>query len=171
MQHTERERGVALVAVEEVLGVEEHPLALGNEPRNRVAHHRGSFFERRSKRLGHVVVPRLADDADHVGRRRGEVQQCGVVGGGAARPPGRTESNERRRLQLQLALGGPTEELVILRVGARPSTFDVRDAEVVELLGNPQLVVDGERQPLALAAVAERRVVDVDTCWYGGLRH
>jgi hypothetical protein len=35
-------------------------------------------------------------------------------------------------------------------------------AEVVELLGDAQLVVDGERDPLDLGAVAQRRVEDFD---------
>ena len=42
-------------------------------------------------------------------------------------------------------------------------------AEVVELLGDLQLVVDGEGQALLLAAVPQRRVVDVDGV--GHLRH
>ena len=33
---------------------------------------------------------------------------------------------------------------------------------MIELLGHPELVVDGERQPLLLAAVAQDGVEDVD---------
>ena len=65
-------------------------------------------------------------------------------------------------LQLELAGGGPAEELLVLGVGARPAALDVLDTEVVELLGDPQLVVDGERQALLLAAVPQGGVVDVD---------
>ena len=56
------------------------------------------------------------------------------------------------------------EHLVVLRVRARPAGFDEVDAEPVELLGDAQLVVDGERDALELRAVAQRRVVDLDSC-------
>ena len=78
-----------------------------------------------------------------------------------ARPPRRAEGHQRRRAELQLLLG-PGEELDVLRVGAGPAALDEGDAEVVELLGHPQLVVDRERQPLLLAAVAQDGVEDVD---------
>ena len=76
-------------------------------------------------------------------------------------PPGHAEGDELARLELQLLRGAP-EELVVLRVRAGPAGFDVVDAEPVELLGDPQLVVDRERDALELRAVAQRRVVDLD---------
>ena len=75
--------------------------------------------------------------------------------------PGRAEGHQRGRGQAQLGRG-PGEELLVLGVGAGPSALDEGHAEVVELLGHPQLVVDGERQPLLLRAVAQRGVEDVD---------
>ena len=51
------------------------------------------------------------------------------------------------------SLLGPLEELVVLGVGAGPPALDVADAEVVELLGDAELVVDRQRQPFLLAAV------------------
>ena len=103
VQHGEGELGVALVAVEEVLGVEEDALALADEPGDRVADHGDALVERRPQRLGHVVVPRLADDAHHVGAGAGQVLQRRVVVGVAAGPPRGAEGDERRGLQLQLA--------------------------------------------------------------------
>ena len=60
------------------------------------------------------------------------------------------------------SVGRAPEQLVVLRVGARPTGLDVVDAEVVELLGDPQLVLDGERDALELRPVPQRRVVDLD---------
>ena len=63
----------------------------------------------------------------------------------------------------QLQLGdGPGEELDVLGVGARPSAFDVVHAEVVELLGDAQLVLDRRRHALDLEAVAQGGVEDLD---------
>src|SRR5207248_942564 len=67
----------------------------------------------------------------------------------------------RAGLQLQLARYGPAEELDVLRVGTGPTTLDVVNPEMVELLGDSQLVVDGEGDALALAAVAQRGVEDL----------
>ena len=60
-----------------------------------------------------------------------------------------------------ISFGAP-EQLVVLGVGARPTRLDVVDAQPVELLGDPQLVLDGERDAFELRPVAQRRVVDLD---------
>ena len=78
-----------------------------------------------------------------------------------AGPARRAEGDQRRGVERELLLG-PGEELDVLGVGAGPAALDVGDAEMVELLGHAQLVVDRERQPLLLAAVAQDRVEDVD---------
>ena len=59
---------------------------------------------------------------------------------------------------LQLQLPGALEKLLVLGIRARPAAFDVVDAQLVQLLGNEQLVVHGERDGLALRAVPERGV-------------
>ena len=51
-----------------------------------------------------------------------------------------------------------SEELFVLRVGAGPASFYVCDTEMIELLGDAQLVVHGERKTLLLRAVSQRRV-------------
>ena len=75
-------------------------------------------------------------------------------------PPRRSERDERAGGQRQL-VAGPGEELDVLRVGARPAAFDVAHTEQVELLGDPQLVLDARRDALDLQAVAQRRVEDL----------
>src|SRR5262249_13431953 len=54
------------------------------------------------------------------------------------------------------------EEAQVLGVGSWPSPLDVVDAEGVEPLGDADLVLHGERDALALGAVAEGSVVDLD---------
>ena len=161
LEHPHGELGVAAVAVEEVLGVVEHLATVGVEERHRVGDHRHALVEGGAERLEHVVVPRLAHDA-HGRRARGEEVAERVVGVDLALDaPGRPERDQRRGVEVQLGRRAP-EELVVLRVGAGPARLDEVDAEPVELLGDAQLVVDGERDALELAAVAQRRVVDLD---------
>ena len=102
LQRPQRELGVGLVAVEEVLHVDEHPAALAGEELDGVGDHRLALVERRLQRLGDVVLRALGDDAH--GRRAGldEVAQRGVVVDLAPRPAGRPERDERARGQLQL---------------------------------------------------------------------
>ena len=64
-------------------------------------------------------------------------------------------------VELELGLGAG-EELDVLGVGAGPAALDELDAEVVELLGDAQLVVDGRRDTLDLEAVAQRGVEDLN---------
>ncbi len=160
-QDRQGEVRVAAVAVEEVLRIEEDPeVVLAQEPHG-VGHHGHGFVERRPQGLGNVPVPRLGHDA---GDRRPGVHQVGQDGVGLrlhTGPPGRAERHQRRRGQAQLLLG-PREELDVLGVRAGPAALDEGDTEVIELLGDAQLVVDGERQALLLAAVPQNGVEDVD---------
>ena len=161
LEHAQAELGVALVAVEEVLGVEEHDSALAAEEPHRVGDHGDALVECGLECLEDVVVPALADDAHGAGAGLEEVAE-GVVGVDLAElAPRRAEGHQRARVEAQL-VAGPPEELVVLGVGARPAALDVVDAQPVELLGDAQLVVDGEGDALQLAAVAEGGVEDLD---------
>ena len=86
-----------------------------------------------------------------------------VSSSSARTPARRVEPKATRvaRARVQL-LRGPGEELGVLRVGAGPAALDERHPEVVELLGHPELVVDGQGQALLLGAVAQGGVEDVD---------
>ena len=161
LERPQGELRVGLVAVEEVLHVDEHPTSLAGEVGDRVGDHRLALVERRLQRLRHVVVAALGDDAHR--RRAGldEVAQRGVVVDLAARAAGRAEGHQRARCQAQFG-GGAGEELDVLGVGARPPALDVLHAEEVELLGDAQLVLDGGRHPLDLQAVAQGGVEDLD---------
>src|SRR5437773_1926957 len=54
------------------------------------------------------------------------------------------------------------EKLLVAWVRTRPAALDVVDAEVVEPLGDAQLVLEREGDVLGLRPVAQRRVVDLD---------
>ena len=123
LEHPQRELGVALVAVEEVLGVEQHPQAVRRRgtrpsrppwPRPRRASVCSASVD--------VVVPRLADDADRRRARLDQVAQRRVVVDLALRPPGRAEGHERRRVELQLggAPAGRTRRPSGWRPASRP---------------------------------------------------
>ena len=137
--------------------------------RHRVGGHGDRFVERRAQRLGDVQVRRLRNDTDDLCAGLDEVAE-GLVGGclpaGTAR---RAERDECRGLEPEL-LGGPDEELLVFRVRTRPAALYVWDAQVVELLGDAQLVVDRQRYAFLLRTVAQRRVVDVDSTGEVGLR-
>jgi hypothetical protein len=62
----------------------------------------------------------------------------------------------------QLHLPHVAEERHVLRVGEREAALDVVHAEVVQFPGDQQLVLERKVEPLALRAVAQGRVVDLD---------
>nr|BFE82996.1 hypothetical protein GCM10020093_055970 [Planobispora longispora] len=119
-QHLQRVRWVGLVAVEEVLGVEEDSLALRTEVRDRVADHREVLLESRAEGQLHVPVVALGDKGHD---RRAGFAQCGhqwVVGCLHTGPAGRAERGELRVLQVELC-SSPPEELCVLGIGPRPA--------------------------------------------------
>ena len=159
--HLERVGRLGRVAVEEVLGVEEHPPALADQVGDGVADHRQVLGAGGAQRALHVAQIALGDQAHH--RRLGVAQRghLGVVSGDGPGPSGRTESGQRRRAQHQFGLGAG-EELGVLRIGAGPAAFDEADPEIVEVARDRQLVGNGKREPLLLRAVAQGGVVDVE---------
>ena len=157
----QRELGIGLEAVEEVLHVDEDQPAGVTEEAHRVGDHRLALVERRLQRLGDVVGGALGDDAHRRRRRVDEVAQRVVGVDLAPRSPRRPEGDECRRRKGQLT-ARPGEELDVLRVGTRPTPFDVLDSEDIELLGDAQLVLDGRGHPLDLEAVAKGGVEDLD---------
>ena len=160
---SEGEVAVQPEAVEEVLCIEEDAQAVGAQEGDRIGRHGDRLVETRPEGVGDMEGRGFRDYADGLCAGPDEVGQHLVLVGLRAGAPRRAEGDKCGRLQVQLA-GGPAEEGLVLRVGTGPAPFDVGDTQVVELLGYPQLVVDGERDPLLLGAVPQRRVVD----GYGG---
>ncbi len=162
LQRFESEPGVGPVPVEEVLGIEEDPPTVGAEMRDRIADHGDAFLQIDPERLGHVIVPRFADETDDFGSCLEQRRELLVVCGAPVGVSRRSEGDERGVLEVEFPRG-PREELVVLGVGARPSSLDVGDTEIVQQAADLKFVASGERDPLLLRAVAQRRVVDLDS--------
>lgn len=160
--HAQRIGGVVPVAVEEVLAVEEHPPAAAAQEGDGVGDHRQVLLAGGAQRPLHVPDVALGHQGDH--RRAGVAQRqdLGVLLGAHPRPPGGAEGRQPRVAQVQLG-GGALEELGVLGVRPRPAALDERHPELVEELGDGQLVGDGEVDALALGPVAQRGVEDVET--------
>ncbi len=160
-QRPQAELRVGLVAVEEMLQVDHHHAPSGVQELDRVGDHQLAFLQRGLQRLGDLIVPTLGHDAHRARVRVEQVAQGRVVVGLAAGTACAAERDHRRRGQPQLRVRAG-EELDVLRVGARPAALDVVHAEVVELLGNAQLVVDRGRHAFHLQAVAQGGVEHFD---------
>ena len=159
--HRERVVAVQKVAVEEVFGVEEDTPALAAQELDGVADHREVFLAGRPQRALDMSHVRLGHEGHHRRLRVDECTHLRVVGGHRPGLAGRAEGSKLRVPEGELPGGGTPEERLVLRVCAGPSTLDEADPEVVEVRRNGELVLDRQRQPLPLRAVAERRVVDV----------
>ena len=162
VQHPQRAVRVEGVAVEEVLGVEEHPPALGPQQGDGVGHHRAVLGDVGAQRALDVPAVGLRHQRDHRRRRVQQRPHLRVVGGGQPGPAGRAERDQRGVPQLQLARRGAGEELGVLGQRPRPAALDEADAQRVELPGDGELVGDRVADPLALGAVAQRGVEDVE---------
>ena len=159
--HRQSVLGVGPVAVEEVLGVEEHPPPLCFQILHRLGGHADTLVEVGAKSLSDVIVPGLSHDADDLGLR---LQKSAYLGIGLHPPGGSTGGSKSGEFAVrQGKFGfGPGEELVVFGEGARPAALYEMDAQGVEEGGDAQLVGDGERNSLLLGAVAEGGVVDFE---------
>ena len=154
------------MAVDARVGEEYPPAFAGQEPHG-VVDHRDALGEHRPERLGDVPVPGLADHTDHLGVGREEIAKHRAVLGSLEGAPSHPERGERG-VAKRLA-GGQPEELRVARVRARPSTLDVREPQLVQLVQDPQTVLGRVGETHALRAVAERGVVELDPA--SGVRH
>ncbi len=152
--------GVVPVAVEEVLGVVEDLAAGLAAVGHRIGDHAQVLFQRGAEHFADVQVPGLADDGDD--RRLGVEQrlEAGVVGRLDALAARHAEGGDAGVPQRQLA--DFLEILEVLGVGQRIAALDEVHAQLVEPARDVQLVLQGEVDALALAAVAQGGVVDVD---------
>ena len=135
---------------------------------DRVGDHQDVLIEGRAEHLGDVHVPGLADDGDdgRTGIDKGLEADVALRVGILA-------ACHAERGQLGVLPGNLADFLKVLEVlgiGKRIAPFDVIDAEVVEAARDEQLVLQREIDALALAAVAESRVVNLDACHGYGYR-
>ena len=157
---------IGLVAVEEMLAVEQHFAALRLGGAHAVADRGEVFLVRRLQRDLDVIVPGLGDKTDGVGlglEQRGEAR---IVGGRAAGPPRHAEGGEGG---VELAVGG--EQFGVGRIGAGIAALDIVDAELVEHAGDRQLVGEREIDAVGLRAVAQRGVEQIKAFARHGAPH
>ena len=159
--HSSAYAGIGPVAVEEVLGVEEDPLAFCAQVPHRVGDHREVLVERGPQGQLHVPVVALGDQGDDRGARLAERGDLRIVGGGDTRLARRAERRERGVPQVELGLRA-AEELGVLRNRPRPAALNEPDAEPVQVPRDHQLVGNREVQALLLCPVAQGGVVDVE---------
>ena len=148
---------IGLVAVEEVLAVEQHLAALGDRGAHAVADRGEVLLERGLERDLDVIVPRLGDEADRLGLGLEQRGEPGIVRGGAAGPPRHAERGEGGVEQPHLG-----EQRGVDRIGARIAGLDVVDAEAVEQRDDGELVLQREIDAVGLRAVAQRGVEQIE---------
>ena len=160
LQGAEGVIGVGDVAVEEMLGVVDDLLAVvldiadgfGDEDEVLVVGDAEGAFD--------VEVPGLAEDGDDGGAGFDEGADVAVLMDGVLGEARAAECREPGVVQGEF--GGALEELLVFGVAAGPAALNVIDTQLIELLGNDELVVHGERDGLALRAIAESGVEGMD---------
>ena len=130
------ELGIRSTPVEEVLRVEKHAAIVSLQVLDGLGNHGHAFVEVGPQSLAHVVVPRLADNADDLCLGFQQCVKLRVTLDIPTGASGRSEGRQRRCREFELGFG-PFEELVVLRVGPRPAAFHVPNPEFVEQRGNP----------------------------------
>ena len=150
-------RRVGLVAVEEVFAIDHH-FAPGRDRRgDRLPDGLEIVLVGGAERHPHMEVPRLGDEADR--RRPGpkHVLQSRVVGD---RPADALHHAERSEVGIELAILG--EERRVGRIGARISTLDVVEPELVQPFEDDELVFERVVDARRLLPVAQRRVEEIE---------
>src|SRR5215469_16057211 len=107
-----------------------------------------------------MQVPGLADHGRDGSFGAQQELKIAILGGADTGAAGGSEGSNLRVLELDFFHFA--EEGGIAFVGTRPSALDVVEAEIIEMRGDFDLVADGQRDVLGLAAVAESRVVNLD---------
>jgi hypothetical protein len=158
---------ISRIAVEEMLGIEHH---LGHAPaclRHALLDHAQVLVERHAERQLRLTRRALADQGDDVGPALEQGRKARVVGGAAPGAPGHAERAQPGPRQCR-PIG---EKAVVGGIGARPAPLDVIDPELIEHLGDRELVGGGEVDALGLGAVAQGGVVQIDALghrWVAG---
>ncbi len=94
---SQRVIAIGLVAVEEMLAIEQDLAALFARRRDALANAREVLFRGALQRHVNVVIPCLGDEADRIRIRFEQGRDAGIVGGGAPCPLGHAEGAELAR--------------------------------------------------------------------------
>ena len=152
---------VGPVAIEEVLGVVDHLAPVAPEECHRLADEGQVLVEADTEGPEHVQLPRLAEHRDSGGLRLDQRQHARVLVHRELGHARGAEGHEPGVFQAKGLRAG--EEFLVFRVRPRPAPFDVVDAELIELLRDDQLVVNGEGDVLSLSAIPERGIEGLDS--------
>ena len=151
---------IGQIAVEEMLGIEEHPPPCSLQEGHRGLDHPQILLATAAQDVLHVQVPGFPEDGDDGSAAVYQGGELRVLLGSRADSAGAAEGGELRVLQRQVA--GQLEELRVARVvGIRPPALDVVHAHLVEQHEHAALVLDAEGDALGLGSVAERCVVEL----------
>ncbi len=146
--------------VEEVLRIVDHLAAVAAQVGDRLPDHGEILRKAAADHLADVQVPALAENGDHRRFARNQRSELIVRLGAQARTPGAAEGGQAGAPEPGRT--GQLEEVQIPRVRTRPAPFDVVHAEIVEALGDLELLLGAEGDALALGPVAQGGVVDQD---------
>ena len=149
---------VGLVAVEEMLAIDDCLAALKERCLDRLADVVQIFLERAAERDTDMVVPGLGDEGDDIGVRGEKARHARIIGGGAACPFGHAEGCETGALQLRPL----REKFGIERIGAGIAALDIIDPETIEQRGDMALVGERKIDIRRLRAVAQGRVEEAE---------
>ena len=153
----ERVGPIGLVAVEEMLAIDDDLAAAGERRRDRVADAVEVLLRRRLERDADVVAGGLGDEADRIGIGVEQRRDAGVVRG---RPAGALRHAEGGELRVLRALLG--KEARIERVRAGIPALDIVEPEAIEQRRDRALVLEREVDARRLRAVAQRRVEEIE---------
>src|ERR1700735_4432854 len=148
------------VAVEEVVGIVDHFLAMVLQVTDRFRDDGQVFVFGDAERARNMQVPALAEYSNDTGSGIDQLTDVAVFLNRISREAPRPEPSKLCMLQLQAAR--LPEELFVFGIGTRPSAFNVINTELIEFPGNQDLVLDRKRDGFPLRAVPESGIESVD---------
>jgi len=116
------------------------------------------LIERRAQDVQHVKCPTLPHQCNDRRLSIDHGLNVGILVGPAANAASAAEGRDARVVQLEIAHSLEVGD--VLGVGARPPAFDVVDAQLVQQLGDLDLVLNGQGDALCLRAVAQCCIVE-----------
>ena len=153
------------VAVEEVLGVIDHPLALRDQEGHRLGDHPQVLVAVDLDDLLQVKRPGLAHERAHRREALGDDAQGRIGVGRHPAPAGHAEGGRSGRARTTRRPAA--EQLELLGVGAGEAGLDQVEPELVEPVGDAQLLARRQRHALALHPVAQGGVIELDPRAHG----
>ena len=105
-------------------------------------------------------IPGLPENGHHFRASLDQSLDVRVLLGWSPCPAGASEGSD---LRLRKGCGFDLlKKLEVLRIGARPSPFDIVDAQFIQFLCDPDFVLKRESNVFRLGTVAERGVINLD---------